>query len=136
MTATTTVALDKAACRKLLSRGAVGRVGYIADGRPMIVPVDYTVVENLIVFRTMGGAKLEHVPLHHVCFEIDGRIPDDGFWSVVVHGFARDVTTAINPVYKHVRETTLASHIIMHDPHWVAIDISEITGRRLADKTD
>jgi nitroimidazol reductase NimA-like FMN-containing flavoprotein (pyridoxamine 5'-phosphate oxidase superfamily) len=136
MTATTATVLDKAACRKLLSRGAIGRVGYIAEGRPMIVPVDYAVVENMIVFRTEGGDKLAHIPLHHVCFEVDGRIPDDGFWSVVVQGFARDVTTAINPVYKHLRETTLASHILMHDPHWVAIDITEITGRRLAEKSD
>jgi uncharacterized protein len=128
--------LNDASCRKLLSQGAIGRVGYVSESKPMIMPVDYVLVENMIVFRTDAGDKLTNVPLHHVCFEVDGRIPDDGFWSVLAQGFARDVTNALDAVYVHLRETTLASRARLHDPHWIAIEIDQISGRRLAEKTD
>jgi uncharacterized protein len=122
--------LDVAACRQLLDNRAVGRVGYIAEGRPTIVPVDYLVHNNHIVFRSDPGQKMLHIPLHHVCFEVDGR-DDDHVWSVVVQGFARDLTTAIGPDYQALRELTLASHAPIENAHWVAIDMSEVTGRRL-----
>jgi uncharacterized protein len=122
--------LDVAACRELLRAGAVGRVGYIIEGRPMIVPVDYLVHDNIIVFRTDPGQKLLHIPLHHVCFEVDGREVDH-VWSVVVQGFARDLTNAIGPAYAAVRELALASHAPIANAHWVAIDMTEVSGRRL-----
>lgn len=122
--------LDVAACRELLDAGAIGRVGYIAEGRPMIVPVDYLVHDNTIVFRADPGGKLLHIPLHHVCFEVDGSAADH-VWSVVVQGFARDLTTAIGPEYQAMRDLTLASHAPIENAHWISIDITEVSGRRL-----
>ena len=125
--------LDESECRALLARQPVGRIAYVTDtGKPMIVPVDFMVVDDLVVFRTDPGDKLLHAPMRQVCFEADGGEAVERVWSVVVHGLARDVTTALDERYERLREVRLPTFPQLRDPHWVAIEIQEITGRRLS----
>lgn len=79
-------------CLRLLVDHApkVGRVGVIRDNRPVVLPVNYAILDGAVVFRTGRGAKLtaamEHAP---VAFEVDAIDAswEEG-WSVVVHGRA------------------------------------------------
>ena len=122
--------LDEATCRALLATQAVGRIAYVWDGEPHIVPVNFITTENRIVFRSDPGEKVDHVPLHRVCFEADEVGPNVA-WSVLVRGNARDVTTALNDEYERMRHQNVATFAALVDPHWIAIDIETIEGRRL-----
>lgn len=123
--------LDEAECRALLATQSVGRLAYVSAGAPMIVPVNFTVFENMIAFRSDPGDKLSHVPLRQVCFEVDGREPTGSAWSVIVHGFARDVTDALSNQFAELRTSRLPSRASFTNPSWLEIDIDRITGRRL-----
>lgn len=118
-------------CRTLLEGCEIGRVAFIADDAPTILPVDFMLYENMIVFRSDPGSKVAHIPLAYVCFEADGAVGPDVVWSVVVHGPARDVTTALNDQFEQMRRVPMSSFAVMDDPHWLAIDIERISGRRL-----
>ena len=125
--------LDESECRALLLRQPVGRVAYVTDdGKPMIVPVDFMVVDDLVVFLSDPGDKLSHVPMRQVCFEADGIQLVEHVWSVVVHGLARDVTTALDERYVRLRQVRMPTFPQLRDPHWVVIEIQQITGRRLS----
>ncbi|MFF5300145.1 pyridoxamine 5'-phosphate oxidase family protein [Streptomyces sp. NPDC013161] len=81
------------ACRSLLGTHGVGRIAVSTDSRPVVVPVDHSVVDGAIVFRTASGTTPPSAVGHQVAFEVD-RI-DDAFsrgWSVLVRGRGRAVT--------------------------------------------
>ena len=120
--------LDASRCRELLASEHVGRLAYIADDAPVIVPVDYAMFEGCLVFRTDRGDKYAHVPLQRVCFEVD-RHDEDATWSVIVRGHARDVTTAMSDHFNRMRKLRMHSAAPLHDPHWISIDLDEISGR-------
>jgi nitroimidazol reductase NimA-like FMN-containing flavoprotein (pyridoxamine 5'-phosphate oxidase superfamily) len=87
--------LSEAEAWELLLRGEVGRVGLTIGGVPAIFPVNYTVLDGTIVFRTAPGAKLSTAMAGNVvAFEVDhherqGRIG----WSVLVVGQCEVVRT-------------------------------------------
>src|SRR5258706_6239011 len=124
--------IDDVGCRALLDGQHVGRVAYVVAGEPMIVPVDYEVFQDMIVFRSDPGDKLSHIPLTKVCFEVDGSDGANVVWSVIVHGAARDVTTALNEEYEQMRKTRVPTFATLLEPHWLTIEIDRITGRRLS----
>jgi uncharacterized protein len=80
--------LSEAEAWELLVRGEVGRVGLTIGAVPAIFPVNYTVLDGAIVFRTAPGAKLSAAMAGNVvAFEVDhherqGRIG----WSVLAVG--------------------------------------------------
>jgi uncharacterized protein len=54
--------LDRATCLALLRTVGIGRVGWAtADGRAMILPVNFVVDGDTIVFSTSEGEKLDAV---------------------------------------------------------------------------
>ncbi|MGH1551644.1 pyridoxamine 5'-phosphate oxidase family protein [Streptomyces sp. L7] len=82
-------------CRELLSTHGVGRVAVPTASGPVVVPVNYGVVDGAIVARTAPGAMPSRAAGCQVTFEID-RI-DEAFgegWSVLALGRARTVTDA------------------------------------------
>lgn len=90
---TTVLTVDE--CMRLLTSTVprIGRVGFLSDGRPVIIPVNYLFHEGSVVFRSDGGAKLRAAEAgQHVAFEVDAVDPtwEEG-WSVVVQGRAEVV---------------------------------------------
>ncbi|MES9523564.1 helix-turn-helix domain-containing protein [Streptomyces capoamus] len=80
-------------CRTLLGSHGVGRLAVATTTGPEIVPVNYSIVDEAIVFRTAAGATPALADGRPVAFEVD-RI-DEAFsqgWSVLVRGVARVVT--------------------------------------------
>ena len=89
-----TAVLDRATCVELIESTPVGRIGFSADGAPMVLPVNFAWTEETIVFRTLEGLKLAAAAAgQRVCFEVDRWDgADRSGWSVVVTGIAREVT--------------------------------------------
>lgn len=91
------VALSPRECLRLL-RGHVphiGRMGFTArGGQPLVIPVNYHVDGNAVVFRTEPESLLaSHAVDRRVAFEVDEV---DGAWlegwSVLIQGTAWQVT--------------------------------------------
>lgn len=79
-------------CWEMLATQSVGRVAFSAGGQIEIFPVNYSVVDGGIVFRSNSGRKMASIG-SQVAFEVDflDAATRCG-WSVVVRGTARDVT--------------------------------------------
>ncbi len=80
--------LPYAQCLSLLRHATVGRVGFVHDGEPEILPVTFGLDHDAPVFRSTWGAKLETaVSGHVVALEADSvdRAARRA-WSVLVKG--------------------------------------------------
>jgi transcriptional regulator with XRE-family HTH domain len=86
--------LTERECRRLLAAGGVGRLVFIADRRPVALPVNYRMLEGDVVFRTGEDTSLTAVSdAEPVSFEVD-RVDEamsEG-WSVLVTGRLRRVS--------------------------------------------
>ncbi|MEU0005595.1 DUF1918 domain-containing protein [Streptomyces sp. NPDC006314] len=119
-------------CRTLLSTHGVGRVAVSAsDGRPAVVPVNYEVVDDAIVFRTTPHSVAAAAVGTEVAFEVDHV--DDALsqgWSVLAVGPAGVVTEP-----EAVRRLTQQAHTTPwaggEREMWVSIRPASLTGRRI-----
>ena len=122
--------LDTDECMSLLHQHNFGRVGFVSDDVPVILPVNYVLDGNTVVFRTDPGLKLAEIPMRHVAFEIDNATDSD-VWSVLVHGFAREITDAIGTRYELLRELPIPVQAPGDKEYWVAVEIQRVSGRRI-----
>ena len=111
-------------CLELLATASVGRVAVaLPGGPPLVVPVNYAVEDDVIVFRTDPGSKLDALREHPASFQVDSIDPFHRTgWSVVVQGFAYETSPAnvdVDPWESGPKS------------HWVRIFPGAITGRRL-----
>ena len=123
-------------CLRLLRSGVLGRVGLQAEGHPVIVPVNYAVVENAVVLRTAPGVKLAAALARtEVAFEVDG-VEDDGArgWSVLVIGHATELRDAGS--LEEARRLAISPWAPGEREHYVAIPIERVTGRRFGGAPD
>ena len=85
--------LPPAECLRRLGAATVGRVAFVEQGEPVILPVNHGMDGDSVVFKTAPGSKLEAADNElPVAFEIDGY--DDerrSGWSVVIRGTATTV---------------------------------------------
>jgi nitroimidazol reductase NimA-like FMN-containing flavoprotein (pyridoxamine 5'-phosphate oxidase superfamily) len=119
-------------CRTLLSTHGVGRVAVSAsDGRPAVVPVNYEVVDEAIVFRTEPESVAAAAVETEVAFEVDhvDEALSQG-WSVLAVGPASVVTEP-----DAVRRLTQRAHTTPwpggEREMWVSIRPTSLTGRRI-----
>jgi nitroimidazol reductase NimA-like FMN-containing flavoprotein (pyridoxamine 5'-phosphate oxidase superfamily) len=126
-------ALDDDECHMLLAARGMGRVAFVVDGFPTILPVNFTLVGEFVVFRTDPGSKLTHLPDAPAAFEIDGRDGLRGAWSVLVQGRAHDLTTAAGEMFDRVRRATIDLLAPGDKMHWIGIRIERVSGRRILD---
>ncbi|MFD9434293.1 DUF1918 domain-containing protein [Streptomyces sp. NPDC060002] len=119
-------------CRTLLSTHGVGRVAvWAADGRPAVVPVNYDVVDDAIVFRTAPNSTPAAAVGTEVAFEVDHM--DEALsqgWSVLAVGPANVVTKPMD-----VHRLTERAHTTPWSggerEMWVSIRPAHLTGRRI-----
>ena len=84
--------IDRRECLQLLAGDDFGRVAILDGGHPLILPVNYAMSGDFVVFRTAEGSKLDAVR-GPASFEIDDHDPETRTgWSVVVRGRLEDVT--------------------------------------------
>ena len=96
--------LGYAECRALLMRGVAGRVAVSAPDGPHIVPLNYSVVDESIVFRTTPFSVLATYGRNaKLAFEVDSfRETRQIGWSVVARGRA-DVVSDTDELV-HIRK--------------------------------
>ena len=75
-------------CRELLAAGVFGRVGVCTPQKPVILPVNYSVVGESIIFRTSPyGVVANHDWGSAIAFEVDYvDYADHKGWSVLATG--------------------------------------------------
>ncbi len=92
------VQLDERECWQRLLGSATGRLAFRAGGRIEILPLNYVVQGETLLFRTTEGASLLTEQRLDVSFEVDGW-DSRGSWSVVAHGsIARSDDPAAAPL--------------------------------------
>jgi nitroimidazol reductase NimA-like FMN-containing flavoprotein (pyridoxamine 5'-phosphate oxidase superfamily) len=119
-------------CRAHLAAGAVGRIGFVEEGGPVILPVNYTMDGHAIVFRTAAGSKLSMGMMQRpVCFEVDDwdTVSHTG-WSVLAKGVADEVLDDAEIARLEQLPVRPWSRPDLRD-HWVRIMVEELTGRRI-----
>jgi transcriptional regulator with XRE-family HTH domain len=119
-------------CRALLAAHGGGRLAVSApDGSPAVVPVNYDVLDDAIVFRTSPDSIPAAAAGNEVAFEIDHM--DEAMsrgWSVLAVGPASVVTEPAT-----VRGLTERAHTTPwaggERDMWVSIRPLHLTGRRI-----
>ena len=119
-------------CMGLLRQGVVGRIAVVVDQFPVVLPVNYRLVETSgptwIAIRTRPGNVLDRASMH-VALEIDGIDPvHQQGWSVLVRGTlhhvdpdAADFRGRFNPEPWMTAERDA----------WLVIEPFSVTGRQL-----
>ena len=120
-------------CFLQLKSVPVGRIGFVEGGEVVILPVNFLVDGQAIVFRAAAGSKLSAVEVgHYVGFEADSYdAATRTGWSVVVKGLAEIVESDD----EEARLDTLGLSSWGQgaaDPVWVRVRPTSITGRRIA----
>jgi nitroimidazol reductase NimA-like FMN-containing flavoprotein (pyridoxamine 5'-phosphate oxidase superfamily) len=92
--------LEHHECWAMLRTVSVGRLAVLADGRPDIFPVNYTIDGRTLAFRTGEATKLGKASKGaEVALEADGVDPDSGpAWSVVAKG--TQATLLVDPAQR------------------------------------
>ena len=73
--------LSPTECLRLLEKGRIGRVGFISDGQPHVLPVNYLASDaGEVVFRTTDGSVLTAVARGPAAV---GPITGSDRWAVV-----------------------------------------------------
>jgi nitroimidazol reductase NimA-like FMN-containing flavoprotein (pyridoxamine 5'-phosphate oxidase superfamily) len=119
-------------CFGLLASAPVGRIGFLAGGEVVILPVNFLVDGQDVVFRTATGAKLSAIEVgHYVSFEADSYDPATRTgWSVLVTGLAE----AIESDEEADRLDGLGLDYwggTGQDRVWIRIRPSSVSGRRI-----
>jgi nitroimidazol reductase NimA-like FMN-containing flavoprotein (pyridoxamine 5'-phosphate oxidase superfamily) len=123
--------LDRDECIDLLAGGIVGRIAITANALPVVLPVNYVLLNDRIVVRTGRGTKLDAATRNAVvAFEVDELDFADGAgWSVLVTGVARELTAPEELATASVSPP--ARWAPGPDGRYIAISVDMISGRRI-----
>ena len=98
----------------------------------MVLPVNYAIDGEVVIFRTGEGSKLEAAHGSNVTFEIDAVDEADGSgWSVVVQGVAEEIADSGDWFDESLRAKAGPTWIAGPADHYVRITPDVISGRRL-----
>ena len=124
--------LSASKCRQLLGAGVFGRLGVCTPAGPIILPVNYSVVSESIIFRTSAdGVVSRHDWKQRMAFEVDhvDYVEQRG-WSVLAVGVAQRVEdeAELARIRRIWAPRPWASGA---RPLFVKLPWEELTGRRL-----
>jgi nitroimidazol reductase NimA-like FMN-containing flavoprotein (pyridoxamine 5'-phosphate oxidase superfamily) len=125
--------LTRDECRLLLGLTSVGRIAFVIDGMPVVIPVNYRLLNDetglWVLLRTRPGNTIDEAP-EVVGFEIDGIDHDrHQGWSVLVRGALCHLDH--NDVELLSRRFDPKPWVSEDRTAWLAIKPRIITGRRL-----
>jgi nitroimidazol reductase NimA-like FMN-containing flavoprotein (pyridoxamine 5'-phosphate oxidase superfamily) len=113
-------------CLELLAAFGVGRFAVAIPGHaPLVVPVNYVLDDDVIVFRSDYGSKIAGLRRRQVSFQVDLIDPAHRTgWSVLVQGIAHEATD------DEVAHLVVTPWVGERD-HWIRIVPTVISGRRI-----
>ena len=119
-------------CLILLAGQQVGRLGFVVEGQPMVLPVNYALHGDVVMFRTGDGSMLGAAHATRVAFEVDEVDTDTGSgWSVVVQGVTEEIPGTGDWFDEALRAHAAPTWLPGPTDHYVRIKPSVISGRRL-----
>jgi nitroimidazol reductase NimA-like FMN-containing flavoprotein (pyridoxamine 5'-phosphate oxidase superfamily) len=123
-------ALNRDECLRRLATQSVGRIGITVRALPVVLPVNFGLLGESIVFRTTPGTKLDAATNKTVvAFEADSYEPDGrSGWSVLVIG--RAMKMPADEVADAEALVIDAWPLDGQASHFVCIEGSQISGRR------
>jgi nitroimidazol reductase NimA-like FMN-containing flavoprotein (pyridoxamine 5'-phosphate oxidase superfamily) len=123
--------LSRDECLELLAGARVGRLGVSIEALPTILPVNFAMLGERIVIRTVPGTKLDAaVEQAVVAFEVDGYDPAGGWgWSVLVRGRGMELMSA-DDLAEASRLPLRAWAFTDKADRYLSIDTTLVSGRR------
>ena len=123
------VELDRAEALRLLAAKKVGRLAFVNDGRPTVMPMNFTLAGDRIVFRTLAHGSGARAVANPVAFEVDD-IDDflEAGWSVVVTGRAELLS---EEELARLRGDAPATWAEGPRTLFVSIGVEQVSGRQL-----
>ncbi|MCQ1581109.1 helix-turn-helix domain-containing protein [Streptomyces parvus] len=125
------VELDEATCWTRLGDHGVGRVALTLEDGPVVLPVNYQVLDGEVMFRTGDDSPLAAAADTEIAFEADHF--DDAFsrgWSVLIVGTVRPV--ADDDASQQLRKAAFSTPWAGQDrEHVMLLGARRITGRRI-----
>lgn len=124
-------------CLELLRGRDYGRLGVVAAGQPVVLPINYALDGEQIVFRTGGeGGKFDAlVRGARAALEIDEIDPaTHAGWSVLATGRVTEVQSA-EEQERLERECALMPWAPGDRSHWMVMAATRVTGRRIGPAT-
>jgi uncharacterized protein len=125
-------ALSPQECERLLARTTVGRVGISMRALPVVLPVNYAMLDGDVVIRTGEGTKLDAALAGAVvAFEVDHVDPiyHEG-WSVLLQGRAAEIADPHD--IERARALPLRPWAPGTRDRYIRIPAEVISGRRIA----
>jgi hypothetical protein len=118
-------------CRRLLHAGHVGRLAYVTDDGPRVVPINYSLVGDNLVFRLQPQSEAARsAEASRVAFEVDhvDEFLQSG-WSVLAVGVANELTV-------EMRQSLDVHHTPTPWPQgsrtvYLHLPLTRLTGRRV-----
>ena len=118
--------IDRDECLDLVGSLSVGRIAVaLPGGPPLVVPVNYRLDGDVVVFRSDPGSKLFAMQEQPVSFQVDAVDPfRRSGWSVLIQGVAVEA------------EPAEVEHLVVESwagatRHWIRVLPVAITGRRI-----
>ena len=128
--------MTRGECLRRLAERSAGRLGYIDDSWPTVVPVNYAVMNDHIFIRSLPGAKLAAAERSDiVCLQIDHFDPDArSGWSVLAHGPLEVIS---DPQTLRAAWTNDPEPWVTADEwHWLRLTPLSLTGREIPARHD
>ncbi len=127
------LALSPEECRDLLAkhRPRLGRLAFVDQDRPVVLPMNFVAHGDAIYFRTARGSKLTAaLRVQLVAFELDhvNEVWEDG-WSLLAFGRLRVVTDPDE--LEQVQRLPLQPWARGDKPYFLRLDIESLSGRRI-----
>jgi nitroimidazol reductase NimA-like FMN-containing flavoprotein (pyridoxamine 5'-phosphate oxidase superfamily) len=124
--------LPLADCLGLLRATVVGRIAVVIDDFPVVLPVNYRMVETegrtWIALRTRSGSVVDRAPVQ-AAFEIDGIDPGSRQgWSVLARGTLHHVDPEAADFREHFDSEPW---LLAERDTWMVVEPFAISGRRL-----
>jgi len=122
-------------CLQLLASVPVGRVGFVADGEVVVLPVNHFVDGQDVIFRTAHGSKVSAADgQNRVAFEADHYNEQTrSGWSVLVNGRAEVVDAPAEVERLGVslsRRGVYPWVTAVRHPFWMRIRPASVSGRQ------
>jgi hypothetical protein len=119
------VELERDECFALLRERRVGRLAVVdRDDLPFVVPVNFVLERETVLFRTHPGTKLDALRRRAVAFQVDSidEIQRTG-WSVLIQGVAHEASP-------HDLGDADPEPWAEAGPHWIQVVPRFVSGRR------
>lgn len=117
-----------------LSRAAIGRVAFVVDGQPDVLPVNIAVDDDgSVVFCTSRHSVLGTLDGATVALEVDGYdVASGSGWYVTVAGVAKEITLPADAASRRLHQLRVDPWAPRPRDRWMAVLPVGITGRRVA----